>query len=72
MVNFENKKKLNMEVQQGFEKYFPIDAFEDSSWIKARSLCILEKLLKAILRMAYKQSKADPCLYFKWAAVGLV
>jgi len=32
----------------------------------------LKKLLKAFLNMAYKQSKADPCLYFKWTALGLV
>ena len=73
---FENETEVYMEVPKGFEKYFPADVIlllmKTIHGLKQAANAFWKKLLKAYLEMAYKWSKADPCLYFKWTAVGLV
>jgi hypothetical protein len=40
--------------------------------LKQSAMAFWKKLLMAFSSMKFKQSKADPCLYFSWTALGLV
>ena len=65
-----------MEVSQGYEKFYPKNCVlllkKTLYGMKQTAKAFWLKLLEALRGMGYMQSKADPCLYFKWTVYGLV
>jgi hypothetical protein len=74
--NFENGEKIYMEVPQGFEGFYPKNyvllLLKTIYGLKQAALAFWRELLKAFRHMEYGRSKADPCLYFRWTALGLI
>jgi hypothetical protein len=63
-------------VPQGFERFYSKNAvlllLKTIYGLKQAALAFWRELLKAFKSMQYGRSKADPCLYFKWTALGLI
>jgi Reverse transcriptase (RNA-dependent DNA polymerase) len=66
---FEDKHKMYMAVPKGFEKYYGsgmvLLLLKTLYGTKQAALQFWHELLKAMLKMCYSQSKANPCLFFK-------
>jgi Reverse transcriptase (RNA-dependent DNA polymerase) len=68
--NIEKGKELHMKIPQGFEKSYA----EDDVWLLLKLYMELKQVAKAfwlvllhtIKAIGFKQSGADPCLYYKW------
>ena len=65
-----------MKIPQGFERFYPKNCVlllkKTLYGTKPAAKAFWMKLLEALKGMKYEQSKADPCLYFKWTEDGLV
>ena len=74
--NFENDEEIYMKIPQGFERFYSKNAvlllLKTIYGLKQAALAFWRELLKAFRSMQYGRSKADPCLYFKWTALGLI
>jgi hypothetical protein len=74
--NFEDGEKIIMEIPQGFECFYPKNAvlllLKTIYGLKQAALAFWRELLKAFRHMEYRRSKADPCLSFRWTALGLI
>jgi hypothetical protein len=74
--NLENGEKIYMEVSQGFERFYAKNTvlllLKTIYGLKQAALAFWRELLKAFRHMEYGRSKADPCLYFRWTALGLI
>jgi hypothetical protein len=74
--NFENGEKIYMEIPQGFERFYGKNSvlllLKTIYGLKQAALAFWRELLKAFRHMKYGRSKADPCLYFRWTAFGLI
>ena len=69
-------EKMAMKVPQGFEHHYDENVV---LWLlmaiygtKQAAMAFWRELLRCMRHMGYKRSGADPCLYFKWTAAGLV
>ena len=64
-----------MEVPEGFEKFYPVGCLllllQTIYGLKQAAFAFWVQLLKALRKMKFDRLKADPCLYFKWTAIGL-
>jgi hypothetical protein len=73
---FARGEQIYMEIPQGFEKYYPSNAvlllLKTIYGLKQAALAFWRELLKALMSMRFGRSKADPCLYFRWTAFGLI
>ncbi len=75
--DFEEGKNVYMGVPEGFEKYYDpmyyvLLLLQTIYGLKQSAMAFLRQLLMAFESMNFKRSKADPCLYFDWTALGLV
>jgi hypothetical protein len=74
--NFESGEKIYMDVPQGFERFYAKNtillSLKTIYGLKQAALAFWRKLIKAFRHKEYGRSKADPCLYFRWTALGLV
>jgi hypothetical protein len=65
-----------MKIPQGFEKYYPENAIlkllRTIYGLKQAAIAFWRETLKAFLYMKYHQSKADPCMQFKWTKFELI
>jgi len=72
---FDEGTRLYMEVPEGFEKFSPAGCLllllQTIYGLKQAAFAFWVQLLKALRDMKFDRSKADPCLYFKWTAIGL-
>ena len=72
---FEEGTRLYMEVPEGFESFYPVGCLllllQTIYGLKQVAFAFWVQLLKALRDMKFDRSKADPCLYFKWTAIGL-
>ena len=59
-----------MEVSDGFERHYSEDVVLRMNVpiyaTKLASYCFFKTFKKYVRNMTYKQSQADPCLYFAW------
>jgi Reverse transcriptase (RNA-dependent DNA polymerase) len=66
---FEEKHQMYLEVAQGFEQYYPKDLVlllkQTLYGTKQAALQFWHELVKVLTGLLFKQSKADPCLFFK-------
>jgi len=73
---FEDGQKVYMEVPQGFEKFYPGNVvlllLKTIYGLKQAAYAFWQKLCGAFWNMSLQRSKADPCLHFKWTALGLL
>jgi hypothetical protein len=74
---FEEGEKIYMEIPQGFEKYYnPLQyvwrLMMTMYGLKQAALAFWQKLVLTMAYVGFKQSKADPCLFFKWTTKGIV
>ena len=73
---FDEGTRLFMEVPEGFEKFYPVGCLllllQTIYGLKQAAFAFWVQLLKALRDMKFDRSNADPCLYFKWTAIGLV
>ena len=71
-----DKEQMYMHVPEGFEEYYEKDELlqlvKAIYGTKQAAMAFWKELLKCMSDMANKRSGADPCLYFKWTAMGLV
>jgi hypothetical protein len=74
--HFEIGERIYREVPQGFEglnaKNIVLLLLKTIYGLKQAALEFWRELLKAFRHMEYGRSKADPCLYFRWTALGLI
>jgi Reverse transcriptase (RNA-dependent DNA polymerase) len=67
--HFEEKHKMYLSIPKGFEKYYGSDVVlllqQTLYGTKQAALQFWRELLKSMVKMFYKQSQADPCLFFK-------
>jgi hypothetical protein len=74
--NFENGENIYMEVPQAFEGFYAKNTLrlllKTIYGLKQAALAFWRELLKAFRHTEYGRSKADPCLYFRWTALGLI
>jgi Reverse transcriptase (RNA-dependent DNA polymerase) len=72
---FEEKHQMYLEVAQGFEQYYPKDMVlllqQTLYGTKQAALQFWRELVKVLTGLLFKQSKADPCLFFKRVNGGL-
>ena len=73
---FSGGEQLYMRVPQGFEKYYAANILlllmKTIYGLKQASFEYWRALLKALKTVGLERSKADPCIYFKWTANGLM
>ena len=73
---FMDGEEIHMEVLKGFKKYYPGDVvlrlLKCIYGLKQGAMAFWRVLLKCMMEMGMTRSTADPCLYFKWTAKGLV
>jgi hypothetical protein len=73
---FDEGTRLFMEGPEGFEKFYPVGCLllllQTIYGLKQAAFAFWVQLLKALRDMKFDRSNADPCLYFKWTAIGLV
>ena len=73
---FEDGEEIFMKVPEGWEHHYPIDAvlrlLKTLYGLKQAAMAFWRELLKCMKSMQMKRSKADPCLYYQWNALGLV
>jgi hypothetical protein len=73
---FEEGEQIHMGIPEGFEQYhganYVLLLLRTLYGLKQAAFAFWKELLKAFRLMEYKRSKADPCLYFAWTALGLV
>jgi len=74
---FDNGEKVHMDVPQGFERWYDPRLYvllllQTLYGTKQAAMAFWRKLLQCFRSMGYERSKIDPCLYFKWTAMGLV
>ena len=71
-----DKEQMYMHVPEGFEEFYGNDELlqllKAIYGTKQAAMAFLRELLKCMKDMKYGRSGADPCLYFKWVAIGLV
>ena len=74
--NFEDGEILYMEVPQGFEKHYPEGTVlllnKTIYGLKQAAKQYWKEAVRCFISMGYKQSKADPCLYYKWVKEGIM
>jgi hypothetical protein len=67
---FANGKELYIEVPDGFEEWYPGDVVLRLNvplyGTKQAAYCFFKTFATHIKNVNYKQSKADPCLYYGW------
>jgi Reverse transcriptase (RNA-dependent DNA polymerase) len=67
--HFEEKHEMYLSIPKGFEKYYGSDVVlllqQTLYGTKQVVLQFWRELLKSMVKMFYKRSKADPCLFFK-------
>ena len=65
---FENREELYIEVPDGFQKWYPTGVVLQMNvslyGTKQVVCCFFKMFARHTKKMTYKQSKADPCLYF--------
>jgi Reverse transcriptase (RNA-dependent DNA polymerase) len=70
--NFVDDEKLDMHVPQGFEQYYGHSVYlfllKTIYGLIQSAFAFWQIILVAFKTMGYEQSKADPCLYYKWSA----
>jgi hypothetical protein len=73
---FDKGQKIYMKVPEGFEKYYAWNVvlllLRTLYGLKQAAFAFWQQLLMAFRDMEYNRSKADPCLYFCWTAIGLI
>ena len=73
---FEDGEIMYMEVPEGFKQHYGAGMvlllLRTIYGLKQAAMAFWRELLKAMLSMNFRRSKADPCLYFQWTAAGLV
>ena len=74
--HFSQGKKLYTEVPKGFEKFYPLNVvlllLKAIYGLKQAAFEYCKTLLNALKTVSLRQSKADPCVYFKWSKSGLM
>ena len=67
---FANGEELYIEVPDGFHEWYPVDVVLRMNvplyGTKQAAYCFFKTFAAHIKNVTYKQSKADPCLYFGW------
>jgi Reverse transcriptase (RNA-dependent DNA polymerase) len=67
--HFEEKHKMYLSIPKVFEKYYGSDVVlllqQTLYGTKQAALQFWHELLKSMVKMFYKRSKGDPCLFFK-------
>jgi hypothetical protein len=67
---FANGKELYIEVPDGFREWYPHDVVLQMNvplyGTKQAAYCFFKTFATHIKNATYKQSKADPCLYYGW------
>jgi hypothetical protein len=70
------KMQCYLHVPEGFEKFYPSNTvlrlLKTLYGLKQSAYEFWKMLVMAMKHMGCSRSKADPCLFFKWTAVGLV
>jgi len=60
-----------MEVPKGFENYYAANIvlllLQTLYGLKQAAIAFCKKLLRAMKRMGFRRSDADPCIYFRWS-----
>lgn len=73
---FTEGEQIYMEVPKGFKKHYPgnvvLRLLKCIYGLKQAAMAFWRVLLKCMTEMGMTRSTADPCLYFKWTASGLV
>ena len=73
---FSHGEKPYMYVPKGFERYYPsgmvLLLLKTIYGLKQSAFEYWRTLLNAIRAMRLTRNKADPCVYFKWGALGLM
>ena len=73
---FQEGEEIFMEVPEGWKDKYPSDAvlrlLKTLYGLRQAAIAFWKELLKCMCSMDMNRSKADPCLYFKWNAIGLV
>ena len=67
---FNHGKTIYMGMPQGFEKYYPSNVvlllLQTLYGLIQAAIAFWKKLCKVFKLLGYKQSQADPCLYYHW------
>jgi hypothetical protein len=73
---FEDGEQIYMGVPEEFEKYYAKNyvllLLRTLYGLQQSTYAFWKQLLMAFKWIGYKQSKADPCLYYSWSPLGLV
>jgi hypothetical protein len=73
---FEDGEPIYMGIPEGFKKHYKEDyvllVLHTLYGLKQSAYAFWKQLLMAFKLMEYKRSKADPCIYYGWMALGLV
>ena len=75
--DFTDGEKVHMKVPQGFERWYDPRLYvllllQTLYGCKQSTMAFWRKILQCFDDMGFKQSKAVPCLYYKWTLFGLV
>jgi len=72
----QDDEPIYMGVPQGFESHYEDDVVlllgRTIYGLKNAARAFWKELLKAFSKMDCERSKADPCMYFQWTAIGLM
>ena len=72
---FDSGEKIYMKVPQGMEKHYPSNVVlflrKTIYGLKQAARAFWNQLLECLQDMDFARSRADPCLYYAWTAVGL-
>jgi hypothetical protein len=74
---FQDGEEIYMKVPQGFEQYYSAE----EEWLKLlrtlygliqAAIAFWRKLVLAFIKIGFTRCKADPCVFYKWTANGIV
>ena len=69
--DFEDGEKIYMEVPKGFKNYYATNIvlllLQTLYGLKQAAMAFWRKLLRAMKRIKFRRSDADPCIYFRWS-----
>ena len=70
----EDDEPIYMGVPQGFERHYESDVvlllLKTIYGLKNAARAFWKELLKAFTKIGCERSKADPCMYYEWTALG--
>ena len=75
--DFDNGEVLYCKIPEGFEEIYDPNVYcwkllKTAYGLKQAAKIFWVKLLKAMKELGFKRSRCDPCVYWKWAAHGLL